>query len=159
MVQNVSAMTSENNLLNNGIQLNEAAIGHLSETAGWAKFLSVLGFIYSGCIAIAGLVAGFAVSGLGGNYALRSSRVTQGGVMALLYIAGASILFFTCLQLFRYSKKITQAINLSNPGELENACQHLKLYFKLAGVIAIIALIITGFAIAGLFIAATFSRY
>ena len=51
-------MEANESLLNNELHIDATAQSYLSETAKWGNFLSIVGFILSGLIAIIALFAG-----------------------------------------------------------------------------------------------------
>jgi hypothetical protein len=51
-----------------GINVDQTAKSHLAETAKWAKFLSIMGFIFCGFIVLIGLFFGTFVSMLSSQY-------------------------------------------------------------------------------------------
>jgi Family of unknown function (DUF5362) len=152
-------MNSEHHLLQNDLVIDEDAIGHLKEASVWGKFLGILGFVYSAVIALSGILAGLIFSGIWSSYSRRSARIMEGSVMALIYLLGATIIFFMSLYLFRFAKKIQVSLVFNNQEGLSDAFRNLKLYFRFAGIISIITLVLTVFAVVGLLLAAAFSRY
>ena len=147
-------MNTAPNLLDNDLIIDDAAISHLKEAAVWGKFLGIMGFVYSIVIALSGIF-----TGIWSRYSQRSNRMMQASLTAMIYLVGAAIIFFMSLYLFRFAKKIQVSILSNNQQGLSDAFRNLKLYFRFAGIISIIALMLTVLAIVGMMLAATFSRY
>lgn len=152
-------MNTEQNLLDNDLVIDTESAGHLKEASVWGKFLGIMGFVYSGVIAISGILTGIALSGMWGNYGRRGPRLMEAGIASLVYLLGATIVFFMSLHLFRFSRKIQVAIISNDQLALPDSLRNLKLYFRFAGIISIITLVLTVFAIVGVMLAASFSRY
>lgn len=152
-------MSYDENLITSDLVIDNVAIGHLKESATWGKFLGVMGFIFSNIIAVIGIAAGFSISRLGSSYSGRRLRLAEGGGVTLLYLAGAVILFFMSLYLFRFAQKIKTAIATGNLENITEACKNLKLYFRFAGIISIISVVLTILSVIGMVMAASYSRY
>ncbi len=152
-------MSYDENLITSDLVIDNVATGHLKECATWGKFLGVMGFVISSIITIMGIAAGFSISRLGSSYSGRRLRLAEGGGVALLYLAGATILFFMSLYLFRFAQKTKMAITTDNQENITEACKNLKLYFRFAGIISIISVVLTILSVIGMVMAASYSRY
>ena len=149
-------MSHEQNLLDNCLMLDSVAAGHLKESAGWGKFLAIIGFIFSSIIAVIGMFTGFSISRLGSSYSGRRLHIAEAGNVLLLYPAGAGFLFFMSLYLFRFAQK-KAALSSDNQESTTEACKNLKIYFRFAGITSIIAIVIAILSVIGFVMAATFS--
>jgi len=152
-------MNDDQNLLQTDISIDGIAISYLRESAAWGKFLGVTGMVVSNMIAVVGVVAGFSISRIGSSYSARRWRLAEGGGVALLYLAGAAILFCMLLYLIRFANKTKTAIATSNQESITDACQNLKLYFRFAGITSIISIVLTVLSVIGMMMAVTYSRY
>ena len=152
-------MNTEQNLLDNDLVIDAESAIHLKETSVWGKFLGIIGFVYSGIIAVSGIFTGVALSGISGSYGRGGPRLVEAGIATLIYFTGAAIVFFMSLHLFHFSRKIQASIISGDQLTLTKAFRNLKLYFRFAGIISIIALVLTVFAIIGLLLATGFRRY
>jgi len=119
---------------------------HLSETARWGKFLSILGFILCALIVIFGVFFGtFFTTIIDRTEAPYSSPMTDGSfvaLMAIVYIIVAVVYFFPCLFLYRFSTKMKTALNGNEQTDLTLSFQNLKSLFRYVGVITVIMLAI-----------------
>lgn len=130
---------------------------HLSETARWGKFLSILGFIICVLIVLVGLFFGTLFSSLVNrsevSYEGNISTGSLGAMAAVMYIIIAVVYFFPCLFLYRFSTKMKTALNGNEQTDLTLAFQNLKSLFRYVGVITVILLsiylIIIVFALLG----------
>lgn len=127
--------TSNSNLNYNSIEL-------LIKTARWTKFISILGFIFSGIIAIFSFALLFI-----GDYA-PPGFPNIGFIPFLIYFVMAVISFFPNLYLFNFSVCIK---NLNkNDIEIDKAFKWQHKFWQFLGIITIIylSLIVLGFLFA-----------
>ncbi len=124
------------------LQIDPLIARNLSETARWAKFLAIVGFVACGitvCISFfAGSAIGLSMSKMEGaaygtGYALGAT---------LVYILFAVIYFFPCLFLFRFATRMQTALSNNDQQVLGGSFQQLKLSFKFVGILTIIVLAI-----------------
>ena len=124
-----------------GLAINENNKGDLADTARWARFLSIVGFVMCGLIVLVGFFAGsifsmFATSdeleGLGGMSS------AMGPAMAFFYVIIAVIYFIPCLFLFRFANKMKVALSSNDQTALNTSFQNLKSMFRFFGIVTII---------------------
>jgi hypothetical protein len=128
-------------LLNNDLQVSPLSQKFLNESARWAKFLSIIGFVFCGILAIASF---FAPSIYNKTQAFRDMDPSVSGsistVIVILYLAFAVLLFFPCLYLNRFSVKMRTALTSIDQEDFEESFKNLKSLFKFYGIFAIILL-------------------
>lgn len=119
------------------LQIDTLTTSHLSSTAKWAKFISIVGFIVSALLAIGAFFAGSFISAFS-----QSSGVgyINGGAFTIVYLIMALLFFLPNLFLFNYSGKMQQALNGNDQNALNNSFGQLKSYFKFIGIIMIIVI-------------------
>jgi hypothetical protein len=133
-----------------GINVDQAGKSHLADTAKWAKFLAVFGFIICGLIVIIGIFFGsfFSMfssqlggdnpySDIGGSPGFGSA---MGSAMAIIYVIMALIYFFPCLYLFRFATKMKTALASNDQLVLNTSFQNLKAAFRFVGILTIIGM-------------------
>lgn len=129
-----------------GINVDQTAKSHLAEAAKWAKFLSIMGFIFCGFIVLIGLFFGTFMSMFSSQYGENNpyndfpTSTGFGASMAVLYIVIALIYFFPCLFLFRFSVKMKAALASNDQEVLNTSFQNLKASFRYVGIIMIVML-------------------
>jgi hypothetical protein len=129
-----------------GINVDQTGKLHLAEAAKWAKFLSILGFIFCGLIVLIGIFFGSFMSVFSSRYAsnpydeLPVSSTGFGAAMAVYYIVLALIYFFPCLFMYRFATKMKTALTSNNQEVLNTSFQNLKASFRYVGIITIIML-------------------
>lgn len=126
------------------LQIDHQSGSYLSETAKWAKFLSILGFIFCGLILIIAIFFGsFLTSGFFGKYGgvgTGAAAGALGGLFIFIYVIIALIYFFPCLFLFNFSNKMQVAIRNNDQGQLNISFRNLKSFFKFCGIFTIVIL-------------------
>lgn len=126
-------------------RLTDEANSYLKETAKWAYFLSILGFVGIGFIVLIALFFGTIFSKLdsfGGN----SSTIPMmaGSFITVLYLIIAVIYFFPVYYLFQFSSKAKTALSNENQEQLTECFQYLKSHYKFMGIMALIMISLYG---------------
>ncbi len=148
-------MLAEESLLQNELFVDSTAQQHLKETAIWAKFLAVIGFIGSILVALVGIFAGTILGKF--TKALQrtnsSDNFLAGGFIAIIYIFIAAVLFIMCLFLYKFAAKMQLALKDNDQNSLNLSFQNLKIHYRFAGIITIIYMVFLFLAFIGVFIA------
>lgn len=147
-------MESNQNLFD--LHLDQQSFAYFEETAKWAKFIAIIGFVFCALMVVFALFAGtilatmFATMGVEGN-----TVGGMGGMLTFIYILFALLWFFPCLYLFRFASQMQHALQHNEQGRLQNSFRNLKGYFRFLGILFIVilsfyALGILGGVVAGL---------
>lgn len=125
---------------NSNFYLTKESQFFLKETAKWAYFLSILGFVGVGLLVFLALFMGTIFSKLGamGGSASMFSRMGMGGLMTTMYIILAAIYFFPVYYLYQFSSKLKAAFSAQDNEKLNNSFEYLKSHYKFIGILAII---------------------
>jgi hypothetical protein len=151
-------MENELNLIETDLIVDSTISAHLKETAVWSKFLAVIGFIYSALVALGAIFAASMFARLTGNATGGSNGLLAGGMVGIIYLGLAGIVFFMSMYLFRFAKNTQLALKTNDQETLIAAFKNMKIYFRFAGIITVVVLIITVLGIMGLMLATAFSR-
>jgi len=125
------------------LQIDQQSISYLGETARWAKFLSIVGFIMCGLMIVLALFAGTLMATLSrfrSNDALQGIAGMGGAFVSLIYIVVALLYFFPCLYLFNFAGKMQTALRNNDQTSLNASFGQLKSCFKFVGILTIIVL-------------------
>ena len=121
------------------LQISTQAKSFLRETAKWANFLSILGFIFVGFIflfIIIMLVFGASSSIFSNSFG--------GGIMgmgiAVIYIIVGLFYFFPIYFLNRFAVFLKNALNSNDNEKLTEAFKYLKSHYKFIGVFTLVIL-------------------
>jgi len=135
------------------LQIDQQTFRYFSESAKWAKFLSIVGFIYCGFMVLVALFAGaflatvFPMMGASGKGAS-----IGGGIITFIYLVLAIVYFFPCLFLYRYASNMQLAIAHNEQGKMQSSIRNLKSLFKFFGIVTIIMLAVMALAMLGIMI-------
>jgi hypothetical protein len=127
------------------LNIDQASKAHLGEAARWAKFLSIIGFIFCAFIVLMGVFAG-SVFTMFNPYQNTPYNDFQGAasglsaMVAVIYIVFALIYFFPCLFLFRFATKMKTALASNEQEVLNGSFQNLKVCFRFVGILTIIVI-------------------
>lgn len=131
-------MESNQNLLNSDLQIDQSSHIYLSETARWANFLSIVGFVLSVILAIAGLFTGVFLGSMSSTYG--NSSVIGAGFAAVFYLIIAVLYFVMSLFLYRFASKMKMALYTNDQETLNHSFLNLKNLYKMMGILTIIYL-------------------
>jgi flagellar biogenesis protein FliO len=150
-------METEENYVGPGAEpvltLTQQAQFYLQQAGKWATFLGVVGFIFTGFIAIGALSVGTILTYLSAVNPLMQFPAGISIIVTIVYLLIALLLFFYSLYLFQFGSRIKKGIYLNNADETALAFSKLKSFFKLWGIITIVIIafyvLIFAFAILG----------
>ena len=121
------------------LQVDHEVTGYLGETAKWAKFLSIVGLVMVGIMVIVSLFAGTIMTYYG-NVMGGGMPVMSGGLVTVIYLLFALLIFFPYFYLYNFAKKMQVALRSSNQEELAKSFSNLKSCFKFVGILTIVML-------------------
>ena len=129
------------------INVDPSGRSHLADAAKWAKFLSVIGFIFCVIIALIGIFFGSFFSTFSSQFGQNNpygdfpaSSTGFRAAMAVYYIVIALIYFFPCLFLYRFATKMKTALTSNDQEVLNASFQNLKASLRFVGILTIIML-------------------
>ena len=105
----------------------------LSEAAGWARFLGIVGFVLLGLGSIGMLFAG-------SSLAMLDASGFPTALIIGFFLVFAVIWFFVSFYLVRFGFKMKEALQSQSREVTDQAFENLKSYFKLLGILTIIYL-------------------
>ncbi|HEX6180829.1 MAG TPA: hypothetical protein VFZ47_06245 [Chitinophagaceae bacterium] len=119
------------------LHLDQQSQGYLSETAKWAKFLSILGFIMIGLFFILILVGGAAAFssfdelGYYGNF---------GAAEIIIFLVIMALAVIPYIYLYRFAVKMQVALRNNDQANLTSSFSNLKSCYKYVGIFTIVIL-------------------
>jgi hypothetical protein len=142
--------------------LTETMLVHLKGASPWLRFVGILGFIYSGFVALMGFSvlpfisivsrAWTEIPGFESFYG--AFGAVFNGFMVVLFIGAGVLLFFPSLYIFRFGERIRGYLKTGADEELESAFRSNKSLWKFAGILCIVQLAFFPLLIIGSVIAA-----
>lgn len=116
----------------------------LSETARWANFIAILGFIMIGILILvaifAGSMMGMMMSQIPEAQDLGGLSGLYGGALTVFYLILAGIYIFPILYLYRFATKMKHALRTDDQESLSSSFENLKSHYKFIGILMIIML-------------------
>lgn len=129
------------------LTIDPLAKSHLLETAKWARFLAIAGFVFLAFAVLLGVYSTVTVNrfeedyremgGLGSEGVLSSA----GTGVAVMYIIMAVIWFFPLLFTLRFANQLSNALQSNNQELLSTSFQNLKVCYRYLGIITVIFLV------------------
>ncbi|RYZ56449.1 MAG: hypothetical protein EOO14_12315 [Chitinophagaceae bacterium] len=120
---------------------------HLAETAKWARFLAIVGFVFLLLLILVGVYSAFTLNRFEESYRELGGGVSDGITssagtgMAVVYTIMAVIWFFPLLFTFRFANQMRNALQGNNQELLTTAFQNLKVCFRYLGIVTVIFLV------------------
>ena len=105
----------------------------MKQTKPWVRFFSILGFISSGFMILAGIFMIFVAM---------ATQQAQFIVIAVLYPLIGILYVFPALYLFRYASNIGEFLRSRRQEHLEEALGSQKSFWKFIGIMSVIMLIL-----------------
>lgn len=132
-------MEQSQNLISYDLHVDTETHLHLKETAMWAKFLGVIGFIFSGLVLLGALFAGTLIAALmkSSPYNIYRNTAAPGmeGLITFVYLVLAFIGFIISLFIFRFGSKTKTALLHNDQLSLNTGLKNLKYVFRFYGII------------------------
>ncbi|WP_374173973.1 hypothetical protein [Flavobacterium tructae] len=125
------------------LQLDQTAKDFLKETAKWAYFLSILGFVGIGLMVLIAVFAGTIFSAMGNSMAgMGGFGGSFGALMGFFYVFIAAIYFFPVYYLYKFAVNTKRAFRENDSELLTSSLGYLKSHYKFIGIfmLAILAL-------------------
>lgn len=117
------------------LSINEEIKLYLKETAKWAKFLAIIGYIGIGFLLVFSLFMLFGMTAFAGM--LDAMPLT---LMGLLYIVMAILYYFPVNYLNKFANKTKRALAENDQDEINLGFKNLKSMFKFMGILTIVVL-------------------
>lgn len=130
---------------NSNLYLNLEAQSFLKETAKWAYFLAILGFVGIVFLALLGVFMGTIFSNLGAFNRGASPMPMMGTTLiTCLYLILAGVYFFPVYYLYQFASRIKLALRDSDNEKLTNSFEYLKSHYKFMGIMALVMVSLYG---------------
>lgn len=111
------------------LRINNSIKENLITAAKWARFLAIIGFIFTGLMAIVSLF--LVVTSL-------ASGIPMLILVACIYVGLTIVMIFPSLYLIRFAGSIEKGLNSNKQGEFDYGVQNLKSLFKFTGIYTIV---------------------
>jgi len=153
-------MNTEFNEFERELKVNEISKTYLLETAKWAKFIAIVGFIGVGFLVLAAIIFG-AVSSLDFSSipGMEAFGMLGGTFVAIIYLVMALVYYFPVKYLYDFATKVKVALEILDPVKLEEALEKLKSHYKYIGILIIVVLALYALIFVVAILAAIFASF
>jgi hypothetical protein len=138
------------------LQLDQTAKDFLRETAKWAYFLSIMGYIFIGLLVVVAIFAGSIFASMSSSMPGMGMMAGMGTVIGGLYFVIAALYFFPIYYLNKFAVNTKKAFRDNDSEALTSSLGYLKSHYKFIGIMTLSVLILYAiifvFGILGLFL-------
>ena len=146
-------MEGQSVIENFDMKLNESAKDFLKETAKWAYFLSIMGYIGIGFIVLIAFFAGTIFSAMGSaNSMLGVAGSSFGIFITFLYLLIAVVYFFPVYYLNKFASNAKTALRDNDSEAMTTSLGYLKSHYKYIGIVMVIVFSLYLFMFFGMFV-------
>ena len=114
------------------LQVDDPIRQHLSDTARWAKFLSITGFVFCGLILLGSLFAVIALTS--------ADTVSAGATQMIILLVFMLLYILPLIFLFNFARNMQTALRQSDQLALTTSFKNLKFCYKYLGILTIVML-------------------
>jgi len=124
------------------LTITEDVRSYIYESAKWTKFLSVLGFVFTGLMVMLSLSVGAIMSSMNNLVGAQNNPYAAlgSGFLTVLLLISAAIYFYPSFILFKFSTAAKQAVLYGDQESLSIAMGKMKSFFKFWGILLIVLL-------------------
>jgi len=115
------------------IPLSEEVKDYLSETAKWAKFISIVGFIFAGLMVLISLFLGIFMGSIGSDFG-DAAMPFPSSLISIIYFIMALVMVIPILYLYRFANNMQIALRRNNNRALTDSFKNLKSHYKFYGI-------------------------
>lgn len=127
----------------NALVLTFEAVSYLKETAKWARFIAIVGLVFSGLMAFVAIFFGSTMATLTG------AGAGQGIFFSVVYLIFAALLVYPFYCLIKFASGTLRALNSNNGELLGESMKFQKSFWKFYGIF--IAIILALYAVVFIF--------
>ncbi|MBP4140081.1 MULTISPECIES: DUF5362 family protein [Flavobacterium] len=141
------------------LQLDESAKNFLKETAKWAYFLGIMGFVGIAFIVVIAIFAGAIFSTMSNTVpGMGAMGGSFGAIISVVYILIAIVYFFPVYYLFKFGSNTKTAFRENDSEALTVSLGYLKSHFKFLGIFTISILVLYGLILVFAVLGSLFAR-
>jgi hypothetical protein len=137
------------------LTITEDVRSFIYETSKWTKFLSIVGFVFTGFMVLVSLSVGAILSSMNSLVGAQNNPYAAmgSGFLTVFLLITAAIYFYPSFILFKFSTAAKQAVLYGDQGSLSLAMGKMKSFFKFWGILLIVLLAFYALAILSAIIA------
>jgi hypothetical protein len=131
------------------LTITEDVRSFIYESAKWTKFLSIVGFVFTGFMILLSLSVGAIMASMNSMVGAQNNPYAAmgSGFLTVMLLIFAGIYFYPSFILFKFSNAAKQAVLYGDQESLSIAMGKLKSFFKFWGILFIVLLAFYALAI------------
>jgi hypothetical protein len=124
------------------LTITEDIRSFIYESSKWTKFLSIVGFVFTGLMVMLSLSVGAIMSSMNSMVGAQNNPYAAMGTgfLTVFLLITAAIYFYPSFILFKFSAAAKQAVLYGDQESLSTAMEKLKSFFKFWGILLIVIL-------------------
>ncbi len=127
----------------NEFGLSNEIKGYLKETAKWAKFIAIVGFVGVGFMVVGAILAGVFMSSMSSEFS-NTGMPFPSALISVFYLLMAGLMVMPIYYLYQFASKMQQALRTSNAQILTDSFKNLKSHYKFYGILMAIFIVFYG---------------
>lgn len=136
-----------------GLELSELSISFLRETAKWARFLAIIGFICVAFMVVFALSVGAIFSAMATLSPEFSALAAMPWIYSVVYLLLAVVYAFPAYFLYKFSADTRVALEMRDSALLETGLRFLKSHYKFIGIMTIVIVVLYALLFVGVAVA------
>ncbi len=143
----------------NDLTVNPDIKNYLAETAKWAKFMGIVGYVFVGLLVVGAFFVGAFMNFITRNAPNADTPFNSAAfsiAMGAYFLVIALIYYFPSRYLHQFGVNTQQALRRNEQFSFTQAFSRLKSFFKFFGVLTLVVLVLYGLAMVFLIIAGVF---
>lgn len=131
-------MENQQNLFD--LQIDAEVTDYLQQSARWAKFVSIVGFVFCGFFVLFALFAGTMLTTLPATGGMGAMNALPGAFITVIYLIVAALMFIPYYLQYKFAGNMQAALRSGDQQALTSSFSSLKSYFKYMGILMIISI-------------------
>jgi hypothetical protein len=121
------------------LAISTSARYNLKITGQWARFIAIVGFVFTGLLVAFGFSFGFMMQAISGGAALQGVPTF---LMGMIYLIIGVLYFFPLLFLYRFSRYTKKGLRDMDQPAMDQAFSNLRSHLTFIGIMTAIAIAI-----------------
>ncbi|HYV91697.1 MAG TPA: DUF5362 family protein [Chitinophagales bacterium] len=136
----METIISEPMMPSSHLEIDSEEAAYLKETAGWAKFLAIVGLVFCGLIVVLAFFMNSVLSSIPNLSGTPFPMQGVGIMFTIIYLLLALLYFFPCYYLLNFATKMKNALLRHDQILLKHSLSNLKSCFKFFGIMTLVVI-------------------
>ena len=121
--------------------ITSAMVEYLKQTKPWVRFISILMFVGTGFLLLAGILFVLGASAMSSRFGSAFGGAPA-ALIGLVYVVLGALYIFPAVFLFRYASGIQKALTVDLISGMEEAIRSQKSFWRFVGILILIMMIL-----------------